>query len=185
MNIFRTLLLAGLAVTLTACGTTPLKLDKAVKEMGERPTMIGYVANIRDTKEKSTQMEELCADWLSTPFEKGNSISRESYAYNQAKCRNLTQYNFVWMHLYGQYGNFVGAWVLVPKTDAVKVDDIAKIDTDNLTRQWNVWRGVVVKAEDKAAKGCDWVGNKILNLGGVVCPSEGWDYRNLPAFKKG
>jgi hypothetical protein len=173
-----------LATFLVGCGHTPMQLNTVAKQWGDAETMVGYVANIREVTDKSTQMEELCEDLRTTPFEKAKNYSRESYDFNLSMCRDLYKYKFVWMHLYGQYGNFVGSWVLVPKSDIVDVDDIAKISVkEYYSRRMATWIGVVVKAEDKVAKGCDWVGSKILNLGGVVCPSEGWDYRNLPAFK--
>lgn len=163
---------------LTGCVTT-MPLSKSISQMGNSGLMYGYVVNVKE--DSAAAAKEDCDSISSRKHRDMAQMSDEAFRFNMSLCSNLNGYDAVTINLFGQYGNFVKTGVLVPKAEKVQEGDIVRIYQNLSEARMHEWKGIAARASEKQAKNCDWVGSKVLNLGGVEC--EGWSYKSLPAFK--
>ncbi len=167
-----------LASTLAGCSTA-LTVDQEKADLGKLEIYYSYVVGVFPAKEAGLDL--VCSQHPSAKEKFPDaSPSDLEYARNSA-CKDLSAWSVAMTNFYGKYGKFAKKSILIPASAGVEVDDIVKFHLNLDQGVAPRFISIAAKSAEKSTKNCDWVGSKILNIGGVEC--EGWSYKNLPVFK--
>ena len=168
------LLVVCLSALLSGCALTPYTKEEFDQKIGSKGIYYAYVINTK------TLDDELKAGWCTA--EKMQNVSAESLLWvKQVVCPSPAEWRGVVANFYGVDGVFVKTYLVVPVSANVESGDIVRFTRDSSRGMADRFDRIAAKDSEKGTKNCDWVGSKILNLGGVEC--EGWSYKNMPVFR--